>query len=797
MPAANPPLAVLDQLVSDDTLAAFEHVETVQLTPHLVLAAALLYMMASDGQLEAEESSQLQAAIGGHEALLNFALRYVQQVPVEEFLAQAPEVLSAQDKLCILANVCDSMLADGRADPDELALFSQFLETFGLSESLFAPYFKTIALKNDKTVFGPFSGVLPNTTEITPHLALAASLLYMMSADGTIGAAEIGQLEAVIGEFAGLQQVALTYVRQVKRGAFLRDAAPVLTDAQKLCILTNVCDSMLSDGNVALMEDKLFVSMLEAFGYSENGFHIYYQAIETKNIKPFDTSQFKPRTKHSRLTGSASEEGEVFDQQRSRNADKLKVQAGAQDASPTRMDTRAAEDTAMGSIIHRTMQDNVNSVNQDFGHQDNVVKVGANATDQLNLQKANGEGAPAANIQAIASGVAAANVQSIAQEGLAADNRQTLALPTADANVQKLQSAQDLTNRQATPTDAAAAANRQAVPSEAVAQNRQAMPSAQTTANTQNIDTDVHATYGVSVGVEKQNDNVQSIPMDALLPNVQPLAEGAAIEDHLQAVPLNNWQDHAEVLPPQERLKNLFEDIDVLNRKLDDFEQKNKALLAIAKQAKLQARRQEEQALSHSDLNRQTVSTEAPVPNVQALENKAVRDNVQDVPVDGQGINVQEVPIDAMAVNRQKIPTGFEPAQIVLPPSAQSCTDAEADRTATVSVVSAVAKGGTATPDSGLPHEQAPTAPPAQPHTFARAPRRTRLKKNVHSTGDVQGRAIPYRVYVKATVTFVVLSCWASNIAAIDTWHQQRFTGLLERDTVSQMAREVAQPSND
>ena len=108
MPAVNPSTAVLEKLQSDIDLDidVTKHADAITLTPHLVLAVSMLYMMASDGTIEDEESSQLQASLGGHETLLQFALRYVQVVPVDRFLQKAPEVLSAQDKLCILSIVC-------------------------------------------------------------------------------------------------------------------------------------------------------------------------------------------------------------------------------------------------------------------------------------------------------------------------------------------------------------------------------------------------------------------------------------------------------------------------------------------------------------------------------------------------------------------------------------------------------------------------------------------------------------------------------------------------------------------
>jgi hypothetical protein len=45
------------------------------------------------------------------------------------------------------------LLADGAAAQEEQRLFGRFLTAFGFSEEAFRPYFETIAIKNDKTVF--------------------------------------------------------------------------------------------------------------------------------------------------------------------------------------------------------------------------------------------------------------------------------------------------------------------------------------------------------------------------------------------------------------------------------------------------------------------------------------------------------------------------------------------------------------------------------------------------------------------------------------------------------------------
>lgn len=124
------------------------------MTPKLAFAASLIYMMSSDGQIEEQEIGQLVSAIGGDRPTLDNALKYVRKNRVEAFLPQAAPILSEPQKLCILSNLCDSLLADGSAAPAEQMLFNQFMSAFGVSEERFRPCFEVIAMKNDRSVFG-------------------------------------------------------------------------------------------------------------------------------------------------------------------------------------------------------------------------------------------------------------------------------------------------------------------------------------------------------------------------------------------------------------------------------------------------------------------------------------------------------------------------------------------------------------------------------------------------------------------------------------------------------------------
>jgi uncharacterized tellurite resistance protein B-like protein len=360
--------------------------EKIHLTPYLALACALLYMVASDGELDAAESSHLQSVLGGDAEVLRYGVHYVQTLSFDGFLIDAPELLSMKDKWCILANVCDALLSDGQADPAELAQFSRLKHAFGVQDKQFEPFFKILALKNDKSLLGRYAGVRDERQPMTPHLALACALLYMLTSDGSIGAQEVGQLKAVLGEFDGLQNAALTYVRSVKMKAFLDEASVVLRPEQKLFILTNVCDSMLADGEVAGIEDKLFMSMLRAFGYNEATFARFHQVIETKNVKPFNTNDFKNRVKHERVTGGNEAEGEVFENKLS-DPTLAAAAADLRDAVRGSILGVSAAELEMSQFISRQMLENRQNLDKDFNGQVNLAKIESNATDGLNLQQ--------------------------------------------------------------------------------------------------------------------------------------------------------------------------------------------------------------------------------------------------------------------------------------------------------------------------------------------------------------------------------------------------------------------------
>jgi len=548
MPTQSSQSAVLDDLIQEMGAGDIDISEAIKLSPPLVQAACLLYTMASDGKIQEQESSQLQQVIGGNDGLLAHALAYVKAFPVEKFLEDAPSVLSQRDKLCIMANVCDSMLSDGNADIKEIKIFETFREAFDLQKSEINHIIDTVTLKNNKNIFGEFELITTDKlSDITPHLAMAVSIVYMMSADGNIGQEEIGQLETMIGEFEGLQQYALQFVRKVKRSDFLSQAKLALDKQQRLCVLLNVCDSMMSDESVGMLEDKLFMSMLDAFSVKESAFKKYYEVLELKNIKPFDVSDFEYCIEHIRTLSQQEQKGIVVE--------------------------GLDEQSEVGVGIQRTMDSNTEKVTNDFGSSDDIHKVQENATHELekqrfleikvdpNLQKVLGGSDSDKNIQAVNGSSSSAilktsplddrveNLQKVLDElsqklnKFETKNKSLLnnvrantnkessrdpAFENQDSKANKTRVANEAIkdNLQSLASQKVDEVNKATVAKEAIKDNLQAIASSQTLVNK------------AAVAKEPIQDNKQAIASSAVAANKAGVAK-EAIEDNLQSIAVN------------------------------------------------------------------------------------------------------------------------------------------------------------------------------------------------------------------------------------------------------------------
>jgi uncharacterized tellurite resistance protein B-like protein len=154
-------------------------------------------------------------------------------------------------------------------------------------------------------LFDMFKG--DNSQTITPHFAFATGLLYMMSADGEMDNEEVGHLLSVLGgaksssgaigvgaQNKQLLDRAITYRQKNPIEKYLADVTPILTDAQKMCILMNLIDSAFSDGEAEPQEQALFAQIQAGFGISDERFKPFFEVLMVKNDRSVFVDQNHP-----------------------------------------------------------------------------------------------------------------------------------------------------------------------------------------------------------------------------------------------------------------------------------------------------------------------------------------------------------------------------------------------------------------------------------------------------------------------------------------------------------------------
>lgn len=128
-----------------------------------------------------------------------------------------------------------------------------------------------------------FKGGAP--LDITPRRALVVSLIYCMGSDGEIDPEEIGHLVSVLGRNATREELdrCFKYARSTPPDAFLQDAAPKLGEAQRLCILLNMIDSAMADGEAEAGERELIARFQAAFGIGDAALESHFRTLVAKN----------------------------------------------------------------------------------------------------------------------------------------------------------------------------------------------------------------------------------------------------------------------------------------------------------------------------------------------------------------------------------------------------------------------------------------------------------------------------------------------------------------------------------
>lgn len=121
--------------------------------------------------------------------------------------------------------------------------------------------------------------------DLTPRNCLVAGLLYCMASDGEMDQEEIGHLLSVMGPGATREALntALRYCRATPVQQWAGEANGRLRAEHKLCILLNMIDSAMSDGQAEPEEQQLITNLMAAWGVSQAELEPHFRTLAAKN----------------------------------------------------------------------------------------------------------------------------------------------------------------------------------------------------------------------------------------------------------------------------------------------------------------------------------------------------------------------------------------------------------------------------------------------------------------------------------------------------------------------------------
>lgn len=127
-----------------------------------------------------------------------------------------------------------------------------------------------------------FGSAAKQVFELTPRAALAIGMVYVIAADGQLQDVERDDVRKVIPDDAVLNQ-ALDYCRRIPTSQFIGDCRTLLNAEQKLCMLLNMWDAAMVDGEVGEEELAILEEFRAGFEISTPALAPHVESLTLKN----------------------------------------------------------------------------------------------------------------------------------------------------------------------------------------------------------------------------------------------------------------------------------------------------------------------------------------------------------------------------------------------------------------------------------------------------------------------------------------------------------------------------------
>ena len=193
-----------------------------------------------------------------------------------------PDVMSMQQRECLLANQISVSMADGVLRSAEQGAIEKFRAAMQVKADRFESIFHALLIKNRIiTIFGDPADGLLDLSSSSPVVISAACLLAMSECDEEKHETEESFLKRLIAREEVMKES--NALLEFKGLEGLIEALESLNEDQRRCLMANLLGLAMVDGELKVKEQELIGRFQKAMNISDEDFHWFLEVLLAKN----------------------------------------------------------------------------------------------------------------------------------------------------------------------------------------------------------------------------------------------------------------------------------------------------------------------------------------------------------------------------------------------------------------------------------------------------------------------------------------------------------------------------------
>lgn len=252
-----------------------------KLHPLTAFCSGIHAMLQADSKTEEVELEWLSQRIPDQSAIQAGCSWLAHNGP-EKLMEVLPDVMSMQQRECLLANQISVSMADGVLRSAEQGAIEKFRAAMQVKAERFESIFHALLIKNRIiTIFGDPADGLLDLSSSSPVVISAACLLAMSECDEEKHETEESFLKRLIAREEVMKES--NALLEFKGLEGLIEALESLNEDQRRCLMANLLGLAMVDGELKVKEQELIGRFQKAMNISDEDFHWFLEVLLAKN----------------------------------------------------------------------------------------------------------------------------------------------------------------------------------------------------------------------------------------------------------------------------------------------------------------------------------------------------------------------------------------------------------------------------------------------------------------------------------------------------------------------------------